>query len=769
MGVPKWYNLFVRSIEGIEDPHVKKCFGFCGDLNGLMHKVAQHVFGYGNDLYGNPIPEDKMLVIVNKLKTQQSFELLVAEYLNLIPHVLTTVIIDGYQPTDVLIIAVDGIACLAKVIQQRIRRFKSGYERFLKGTQGIVTFDTSYLTAGTEFMDRVSDAIQNWILENKSRLPKYSYFSPSTVRGEGEHKIFKMLDIVREYEVSVNQTPTTKDKDRVFRDQKFVVYGLDADLGILSVLRDYNFVWCREGYNINQTAVGVNINVMRDYIVSLMSPISTDEELTIQQKLNMMIDFLLICIKIGDDFLPAMFTLNQNSGITLRKICSAYKEFCDGELKFICNPEGNINLYLYKEFLEFIQPIEKELYDRKVEIDSLERQLVLEPDNSDIMAEVLNYRKENNIKANSYETYTPCRFFPMEYEQFNEFWKTVMVRPALIAEQIYNTPKISYLTSVDSYATQTNCFQTCQSYLTGVQWNIKYYLGYEVNNWFYPTQIAPTITNLVEFMNSGRFVVEEVLRSPSDPYINATQVLATVLNPHFSPDVIKSVFKSESNRLKLLTNCPNWKTYFPSTLSFVFQGGYKSDEHLRFPLVPQISIDDFMKIIKSKNDKTPNHFNPKELGTLTYGNGKISIFDSILTSTVSFNLGPSVPSEGTVYVNSNIKLNNLAKQISIQENQKHNNNNSNLTEKKEKIDNNLSRSESRSGRGNSGRGSGRGEGRGNSGRGNSGRIGNSGRGNSGRGGRIDRTDRNTVGNDLSNLKVGPFRSLASFQESELRF
>ena len=635
MGVPKLYKMAFSKIDGVLTNDIKNPFSFLGDLNGLIHKIAGYKFGYGKELDGSEINPDKLRVISDRMRTKQGFKDLVSEFINAIGPVLTTLIIDTFGPTDVLILAIDGIAELAKVIQQRLRRFKSGYERFTNNKNGSPSFDTSYLTAGTEFMDRVSDAVQNWINENKTKLPKYSYFSPASDPGEGEHKIFKMLESIKSYELSLNDVITKKDKDREFRNQNHMVYGLDADLGILSMMRDYNIIWVRETFDLYRYEYGVVISVVKKHFISAMKPDSIEyDALSEEQKSLMIQDFVLLTFLIGDDFVPGMITLKCNIKRTLDRFCLAYKQYTGDEFKFLTNSTGDINWYNFRLFFEnHLLAAEEELYNNLLEVDTYERLLASNQTNGEYYAKVLELRKKNVIKTN--EMYTSCKLLPSTYQDFVQNWKNVMVRPALIADHLYNTPKVSMLCQLDPFVIQESVFQCCQNYLTGLQWNIKYYMGYPVNNWFYQNQLSPTISNLVEFMNSQKFISENVIRTPADPYINASQLLSIVLNPIFSRDVLNTFFKSETNHNKLLINCRYWKTYFPTTMSFVFQGGYSSDDHVKFPLLPQITLSDIMKIIKSKDDKT-KIYRDNNFGILTLGNENLSVFKSRLLSSLSF-------------------------------------------------------------------------------------------------------------------------------------
>ena len=126
-------------------------------------------------------------------------------------------------PTDRVFIAFDGVAPVAKLNQQRNRRYKSHFERSvieeLSGNSGKSKsgWDTVAITPGTEFMKNLGLAVRvrfsNPAEFNLNKL----VVSPSDEPGEGEHKIYAYIRDNKDYH---KKTST-------------VIYGLDADLIML--------------------------------------------------------------------------------------------------------------------------------------------------------------------------------------------------------------------------------------------------------------------------------------------------------------------------------------------------------------------------------------------------------------------------------------------------------------------------------------------------------------------------------------------------------
>lgn len=141
-------------------------------------------------------------------------------------------------PLKMLYIAIDGVAPLAKMKQQRIRRFKVVQDkkelarinaRHKKTVDD--RFDFNMISPGTEFMEKLSMRLKIFIKgEMKRKFPKLKVMlSDASEPGEGEHKI---MAHIRDF---------TQENDRI------VVYGLDSDLIFLSLLHYRpNFCLLRE-------------------------------------------------------------------------------------------------------------------------------------------------------------------------------------------------------------------------------------------------------------------------------------------------------------------------------------------------------------------------------------------------------------------------------------------------------------------------------------------------------------------------------------------
>ena len=132
---------------------------------------------------------------------------------------------DHVQPTNILYVAVDGVVPMAKIRQQRMRRFKSVWvsaeEARIKGTTDI-GWDRNAITPGTRFMDLLTERLVAW---GSAQVGLKTVISGVDQTGEGEQKIMSYLR-------GLDSVPG-----------EVVVYGLDADLIILCLWHFQEYGW----------------------------------------------------------------------------------------------------------------------------------------------------------------------------------------------------------------------------------------------------------------------------------------------------------------------------------------------------------------------------------------------------------------------------------------------------------------------------------------------------------------------------------------------
>jgi 5'-3' exonuclease len=188
---------------------------------------------------------------------------------------------DLYKPNK-LLICIDGVAPFAKIIQQRKRRYLTYYKNKIDKISS--KWDTNAISPGTNFMNKLNTFIQENIINDNY------IFSGSNEAGEGEHKIFKLLN----------------DND-IRIDDNIVINGLDADLIILSLISGrQNIYLMRENRGINTY---VNINNLKSAIIRELRP-----KWNIEDDKDLIESYCVMCSILGNDFIPHILNLNIKSG-----------------------------------------------------------------------------------------------------------------------------------------------------------------------------------------------------------------------------------------------------------------------------------------------------------------------------------------------------------------------------------------------------------------------------------------------------------------------
>lgn len=190
---------------------------------------------------------------------------------------------DVYKPEKMLI-CVDGVAPVAKIIQQRKRRYLTIFKNKIDKIKS--SWDTNAISAGTDFMNNLDEFIFNKINDNSF------IFDGSKNEGEGEHKIFKYLKTI--------------DFDR---NKGIIINGLDADLIILSLLSNIPHIYLmREN---NDDIIYLDIDELRKSLLNELKDIWKNLD-----DIEIIESYCVMCSILGNDFVPNIISLNmKNNGL----------------------------------------------------------------------------------------------------------------------------------------------------------------------------------------------------------------------------------------------------------------------------------------------------------------------------------------------------------------------------------------------------------------------------------------------------------------------
>jgi len=312
MGVPGFFAWLIKKYN--RKDFVLECLpddvridDFYVDANCLVHPQCFNLLAYYPDWKD-----------INKLHNMMIKRII--NYLNFLKEMC--------NPRRKMVVSIDGVAPLAKMNQQRLRRFMAlrNLERSenIKRKHGRTVpnrWSNIEITPATEFMEKLHNALISWMKsEENIEIVYSSYHTP----GEGEHKI--MEDIRKE-------TDDTKVK---------AVYGLDADLIFLSwACRRKNMYLVREASqfdsrnkkdtsyldpiedveeDLNFVTIDGMKNKFVEYIQNLIKKKDNSIELDFE---NTCSDIIFLCYFLGNDFLPHFPSIDVNiSGLDI--LISAY-------------------------------------------------------------------------------------------------------------------------------------------------------------------------------------------------------------------------------------------------------------------------------------------------------------------------------------------------------------------------------------------------------------------------------------------------------------
>lgn len=137
----------------------------------------------------NPIIYNAYAIVLETAENGQEIEsriidTVILELVSLLEYVYN----DTPKEDTRVFLAIDGTAPYAKIKQQRERRYKKAIHSLLLGSKPDI-FDTSYIIPGTQFMDKLSEALSVFAQDSRYNIT----MSDHTFPGEGEHKILAYL------------------------------------------------------------------------------------------------------------------------------------------------------------------------------------------------------------------------------------------------------------------------------------------------------------------------------------------------------------------------------------------------------------------------------------------------------------------------------------------------------------------------------------------------------------------------------------------------
>ena len=456
MGIPCFYSYIIKNHTNIINELKTNLNNLYVDGNSIIYDAVNEISKIEN------IPNDIESEIIKRL---------IKKLVDLINNV---------NPSHKCFITFDGVAPLAKLNQQRIRRFKSSYEKdILNDIENIekkTLWNTSAITPGTHFMQKMTSKIKfvNFNIATNKNIE--FIISSSDEPGEGEHKIFKYIRDNYEYHMNTDT----------------VIYGLDADLIMLSLNHtDY----CKNIYLYRETPSFIK-NINRDldpnknYLLNI-SKLSTTISNDFKDK-NRIKDYIFLCFLLGNDFMPHMPSINiRTDGIDV--LLNYYKEYIVKKNIYLVSN----NKIVWKNFKILIEKLSEEENNRLQKEYNIRNKFRLNKTSIEeklLMLPMLDRNIETYI--NPFETKWQQRYY-------SKLFNTSNVRNNNIIKEI------------------------CTNYLEAIEWTFNYYNDDCSDwRWKYNFSYAPLLSDLklyIPYFNSD--FIKKNINKPVNSYVQLCYVL----------------------------------------------------------------------------------------------------------------------------------------------------------------------------------------------------------------------------------------------------
>ena len=412
------------------------------------------------------------------------------------------------EPSKLVFIAFDGVAPVAKLEQQRIRRYKSHFQNEMtKKVFGRTedSWNTAAITPGTEFMKELNAGIIEYYsnsacsrsgsrsgcqlggqdggqVGDHSGGPvggkfKGSYIiSTSADVGEGEHKLF--------HHIRANPLAGVETS---------VVYGLDADLIMLAI---NHLPVSPQIYLFRETpefikSIDKSLEPGESYLLDiplLAYTIASSMSETINET-NRVYDYIFLCFFLGNDFMPHFPALNIRTG-GIDKLLNAYKATIGSTKASVLTDGSKIYWKNVRILVQHLAQLEEEYIKNEMKSrDKREKYAAIAPEETPEQ----KYQKFESVPT--YERQTEKYINP-----FKEGWQS------------------RYYTSLFKLEiNDERRKQIALNYMQGLEWTMKYYTsGCPDWRWHYQHNYPPLLQDLVKFIP----VFDTEFVSPIDKSVN---------------------------------------------------------------------------------------------------------------------------------------------------------------------------------------------------------------------------------------------------------
>ncbi|HIF48631.1 MAG TPA: hypothetical protein EYQ68_01850 [Cytophagales bacterium] len=469
MGIPSFFSYIVRNHGSI----IKKITALSKKIDNLYldsNSIIYDSFHSIKDNYDGDKEKFEKLLILTVCKKIEYY-------------------INEVQPENRVIIAYDGVAPVAKMEQQRNRRYKSMLERKFKNVLypekiGQYDWKTTAITPGTNFMTKLNKITKEYFKNNEKKYGLNEIIvSGSDIEGEGEHKIFEYIRNKKSH-----------------RNECSLIYGLDADLIMLGL---NHLPVSKQIYLYRETpefikSIDSDLNPNESYVLdipllsqAIISTMNNGRQVNNKQQTNRLYDYIFLCFFLGNDFLPHFPAINiRIKGIEI--MMNSYKKILGNTNKNLTNGE--------KIYWNNVYELVEDLADNEW--------------NNLISTYKIRTRQSKRPLIEKNERYLNAPMINREEELY-------------IAPRIPNWQDRYYKTLFDSEGTHEYKKKVSINYLEGLEWVMKYYTTGCIDwSWHYKYPYPPLLKDLLKYI--PKWEIDFIEKNNNKP-VSANTQLAYVL------------------------------------------------------------------------------------------------------------------------------------------------------------------------------------------------------------------------------------------------
>jgi 5'-3' exonuclease len=492
MGIPSFYKHLLQTITGLTTKTRPPPALFGLDLNCAIYHCVKKVQKQ------TPYTPEIQLVWERKL----------------IDHVLAyiTQMTKIVNPTQTVYVAVDGVAPMAKIKQQRCRRFKSAVEaaamaKLTAEAKGIPyvnepRWDTNAITPGTQFMANLSNALRDYASKSQKIV-----VSPADEPGEGEQKIMDYI--------------------RIKKPSSSVVYGLDADLIVLSLLTG---VTTHSSIDLFREETEFNGSIKTDAldqeqflymdITQLATYLFSKYSHPTQSKQQFIYDFVGLMSLLGNDFVP------HGMGLKIR----------DEGIPILMELYSNVETHL-------VEP-NNWTYNKEALISLLDSLAQEEP--KMILKSV---KRKLETRVGSTGSKDPVEQAMARYNDTPVLWAAERPLIQYVKDESMEKPQIqlrpNWEQTYDKLVFHDAPLKDATHlYIQSILWTLKYYSGQPIDTWYYyPHHLPPRAKTVVEYLKNRDVEAPTTRRPALEPKTQLAMVLPQTSYHLLPPNYMELVKK----------------------------------------------------------------------------------------------------------------------------------------------------------------------------------------------------------------------------------